>query len=65
MSKHKVLVDLVRGLKPGKSFVVESPNDRTLVLNVARVLRNAGAIDFRISTRASPGGGFMVFTFGK
>lgn len=53
MKQNLTLAAKIKGLKPGKSFIVEDKKARREALNIARVLKNSGAIDFYITTRKS------------
>jgi len=53
----------IKDLKPGQSFVVDTKKEQWKVCTSAKTLRDAGVIDFAVSTRQNTDGKFTVFAF--
>lgn len=54
----------LKGMKRGGEFSVGTNKERIIALNVAKVLRNAGTIDFQIVTRKNENNGFTIAAIG-
>lgn len=50
----------IKALKPATGFVVDGEKERKKVLEEARLLRNAGVIEFRVATSEMENGKFNV-----
>lgn len=50
----------VRGLKIGQQFVVKTERERQTASKVGKSLKDSGAINFDIVTKADDSGGFKI-----
>jgi len=55
MSKAFNLAQRIRALKPGKSFTVANENQRQAACRTAKTLKDAGVIEWSLSTRRIQG----------
>ena len=60
MSKKLSIAQRIKSLKAGESFTVKTKTERESVCRMAKALRDVGAIDFQIVTRADDNDGFIV-----
>lgn len=59
MKKELPMAQRIKRLKKGEAFMVSTEGDRQAALRVGKILFDAGAVDFQITTKER-GDGFVV-----
>lgn len=55
------LAQLIKNLKPGEIFTVRKATERGVASGIAKNFRNAGVIDFVVSSHKTVSGEFVFF----
>jgi len=58
--KRLTLASRIRKMKIGEVWTLDTPGERAKVLAISKNLRDAGVIDFQITTKPLPKGGFVA-----